>query len=167
MIDEALKFAGVSGVGKGVDVGCGIGGSSRYIVKKFGGDMTGITLSPFQRGRAEALTVEAGLQDKAKFQVADALQMPFEDNSFDLVWSLESGEHMPDKTKFISELKRVAKPGGKIIVVTWCHRDLQPGETLTKRERGLLKLINKIYFLPPWVSIGDYVRLANDAGLKV
>jgi tocopherol O-methyltransferase len=52
-------------------------------------------------------------------QVADALQMPFEDNSFDLVWSMESGEHMPDKKQFISELKRVATPGGKIVVVTW------------------------------------------------
>ena len=38
-------------------------------------------------------------------QVADALNMPFEDSSFDLVWSLESGEHMPDKTKFVQEVK--------------------------------------------------------------
>jgi tocopherol O-methyltransferase len=52
-------------------------------------------------------------------QVADALQMPFADNTFDLVWSMESGEHMPDKPAFIRELTRVAMPGGKIIIVTW------------------------------------------------
>lgn len=167
MIEEALKFGGASEATKAVDVGCGIGGSSRHIARKFGADVVGITLSPFQRGRAEAITAQAGLQDKAKFQVADALDMPFSDNSFDLVWSMESGEHMPDKTRFISELKRVAAPGGKIIVVTWCHRDLQPGETLTRVERALLKLINKIYFLPPWVSIDDYVKIATAAGLQV
>ncbi len=55
-------------------------------------------------------------------QVADALQQPFDDNTFDLVWSLESGEHMPDKKQFVGELARVCAPGGRIIIVTWCHR---------------------------------------------
>jgi tocopherol O-methyltransferase len=35
---------------------------------------------------------------------------------------MESGEHMPDKAKFVGELCRVTAPGGRIIVVTWCHR---------------------------------------------
>ena len=52
--------------------------------------------------------------------MADALAMPFADKSFDLVWSMESGEHMPDKRQFVRELARVAAPRGKVIVVTWC-----------------------------------------------
>jgi len=68
------------------------------------------------------LAKEQGLGDKASFQVADALQQPFDDNSFDLVWSMESGEHMPDKARFVGELARVCMPGGRIIIVTWCHR---------------------------------------------
>lgn len=67
---------------------------------------------------------EQGLADKASFQVADALQQPFEDNSFDLIWSMESGEHMPDKARFVGELARVCMPGGRIIIVTWCHRSV-------------------------------------------
>ena len=55
-------------------------------------------------------------------QVADALQQPFTDAFFDLIWSLESGEHMPDKQRFVGELVRVCAPGGRIIIVTWCHR---------------------------------------------
>ena len=47
-----------------------------------------------QAQRANALAAEQGLADKVGFQVADALQQPFADGSFDLVWSLESGEHM-------------------------------------------------------------------------
>lgn len=59
---------------------------------------------------------------KVNYQVADALHQPFRDGQFDLIWSMESGEHMPDKAQFISELTRVCKPGGKILIVTWCHR---------------------------------------------
>ena len=91
--------------------------------------------------------------------------MPFEDNSFDLVWSLESGEHMPDKSKFVNELFRVASPGGRIIIVTWCHRDLEEGETgLTKKEEKLLAKINRAYYLPRWCSVQDYVDILEKNG---
>jgi tocopherol O-methyltransferase len=102
---------------------------------------------------------------QCRFQVADAMDMPFEDNSFDLVWSLESGEHMPDKEKFVQELFRVATPGGRIIIVTWCHRDLEAGEKeLTKAELKLLRKINRAYYLPDWCSISDYVDLLTAQG---
>ncbi|GAB5032965.1 gamma-tocopherol methyltransferase [Nannochloropsis oceanica] len=171
MIEESLKFAGVgdvttSGVKRAVDVGCGIGGSSRFLATKYGAQVRGITLSPFQCRRAQFLTQKAGLEDKAKFSVADALAMPFQKETFDLVWSMESGEHMPDKKQFMRELVRVAAPGGRIVVVTWCHRNLKDGEKLTRFERGLLKLINSIYFLPPWVSMNRYVALAEEEGLE-
>lgn len=102
MIDETLRWAGVEADGAraprtAVDVGCGIGGSSRHIARKFGARTEGITLSPVQAARAAAISERAGLGGQCSFQVADALQQPFADGSFDLVWSLESGEHMPDK----------------------------------------------------------------------
>ena len=98
-------------------------------------------------------------------QVADAMNMPFDDSSFDLVWSLESGEHMPDKAKFVNELLRVAAPGGRIIIVTWCHRDLEPGETgLSRKEERILRKINRAYYLPKWCSVSDYVQLLEKEG---
>jgi tocopherol O-methyltransferase len=103
--------------------------------------------------------------ESINYQVADALDMPFDNNSFDLVWSLESGEHMPDKTKFVEELFRVAAPGGRILVVTWVTRDLKEGETsLTKKEEKLLRKINRAYYLPRWVSTQDYVKVFQDQG---
>jgi len=45
-------------------------------------------------------------------QVMNALEMEFEDDTFDLVWACESGEHMPDKAKYVQEMTRVLKPGG-------------------------------------------------------
>jgi len=63
------------------------------------------------------------------FQVANALEQPFPDGHFDLVWAMESAEHMPDKEKFMQELARLAAPGGSIIITTCCHRDLLKGAT--------------------------------------
>jgi len=169
MVDATLDWAGVA-LGEGsavVDVGCGIGGSSRQIAARYGSSGVGITLSPKQAERATALSEASGLGARLRFEVADALRMPFEDNSFDLVWSMESGEHMPDKRQFVSELARVCKPGGKIIVVAWCHRDLKPTETgLAWWEERLLRAINRAYFLPRWCSVADYVKLFSEFGLN-
>lgn len=166
LIDEVLKWANATEAKNVVDVGCGIGGSSRHIAKKFDCAASGITLSPYQAARGNELAKEQGLDSKVNFQVANALSMPFEKDSFDLIWSLESGEHMPDKAKFVNELIRVTAPGGRIIVVTWCHRDLEPSETgLTKKEDKLLAKINRAYYLPRWCSVNDYVDLMKSEGL--
>lgn len=167
LIDQVLKWAGVEAARQVVDVGCGIGGSSRHIARKYDCRAQGITLSPYQASRGNELAREQGLEERCEFQVADALQMPFSDNSFDLVWSLESGEHMPDKAQFVRELFRVCQPGGRIIIVTWTHRDLEPGETgLTPKELRLLDKINRAYYLPRWCSGSDYVDLLKSMGAK-
>jgi MPBQ/MSBQ methyltransferase len=44
----------------------------------------------------------------------DALAMEFADNTFDLVWACESGEHMPDKKAYVEEMARVLAPGGQV-----------------------------------------------------
>ncbi|PWA36030.1 gamma-tocopherol methyltransferase [Artemisia annua] len=150
-----------------VDVGCGIGGSSRYLAKKYGAECCGITLSPVQAERAQALADAQGLGDKVSFQVADALNQPFPDGKFDLVWSMESGEHMPDKLKFVSELVRVAAPGATIIIVTWCHRDLSPDEkSLRPEEEKILNKICSSFYLPAWCSTADYVKLLESLSLQ-
>ncbi|GMH77211.1 hypothetical protein TL16_g07333, partial [Triparma laevis f. inornata] len=161
MIDKLLDFSSLDGskISSVVDVGCGIGGSSRHIAKKYNCEAKGVTLSPYQAKRGNELAEEQGLKGKSSFQVADALSMPFPDSSFDLVWSLESGEHMPDKEKFVGELTRVAKKGSSIILCTWVHRDLEEGEELTKKEVKLLRKINRAYYLPDWCSSSDYQRI--------
>ncbi|MED6183263.1 Tocopherol O-methyltransferase, chloroplastic [Stylosanthes scabra] len=173
MIEQALAFASLpledesKWPKKIVDVGCGIGGSSRYLSQKFGATAVGITLSPVQAQRANALAAAQGLANKASFQVADALDQPFPDGQFDLVWSMESGEHMPDKAKFVSELARVAAPGATIIIVTWCHRDLGPDEeSLKPWEENHLKKICDAFYLPAWCSTADYVKLLQSLSLQ-
>lgn len=172
MIEKSLAYAGVPESKELrpktiVDVGCGIGGSSRYLARKYQAKVNSITLSPVQVERAVDITAKQGLSELINFQVANALKQPFQDGSFDLVWSMESGEHMPDKKQFMGELARVAAPGGRIILVTWCHRDLNPGEkSLKPDEQELLNKICDAYYLPAWCSPSDYVTLAKDLGLE-
>ncbi|KAG8461595.1 hypothetical protein KFE25_001199 [Diacronema lutheri] len=171
MIEAVLSWAGVGTPGSRpprsvLDVGCGIGGSSRHLARKYGCEATGVTLSPKQAARANALATAQGLGERVRFRVADALALPFSRGQFDLVWSLESGEHMPDKAAFVSELARVCRPGGKVIIVTWCTRDLAAGETsLRPNEERLLRRINEAFFLPAWCSVGEYTRLLRSNGL--
>jgi tocopherol O-methyltransferase len=169
MIERVLEWAGITQFTDGqrmVDVGCGLGGSSRHIIRKFGGGSAqGVTLSPYQAQRGNELSAAAGLKDYVQLQVADALHQPFDDDTFDLVWSLESGEHMPDKRKFVGELARVCAPGGRVIIVTWCHRVLHATEpSLKEDEQRLLDEICDAYYLPQWCSIADYERLFVENG---
>lgn len=141
-VDEMMKLGGIDkDVGKDVtvlDVGCGVGGTSRYLAKNLGpkAQVTGITLSPNQVARAQELAVEQDVPN-AKFTVMNALEMDFPDNSFDVVWACESGEHMPDKKKYIEEMMRVLKPGGKFVMATWCQRDDRDVPFTEKDERDL------------------------------
>ncbi len=175
LIEELLSWAdaqlGVAHTDRKIDrildVGCGIGGSSLYLAEKFNAAVTGITLSPVQATRAIARAAEKGLSDRATFEVADALRMPFPDESFDLVWSLESGEHMPDKRKFLQECYRVLKPGGMFIFATWCHRPIAPlAPLLTAEEQAHLAKIYRVYCLPYVISLPEYETIAQDSGFQ-
>ncbi len=162
LIERLLEWAAVERSETILDVGCGIGGSSLYLAKRFCADVTGITLSPVQCERATERAREQGLSEQTHFAVADALSMPFADAQFDLVWSLESGEHMADKAQFLAECERVLKPGGKLIVVTWCCRD---GE-LSAREQTWLEAIYRVYHLPYIISIAAYEQLLIKLGFE-
>jgi tocopherol O-methyltransferase len=62
----------------------------------------------------------------------------------------------------------VVAPGGTIIIVTWCHRNLEPSETSLKPDEvSLLKKICDAYYLPDWCSPSDYVSIAKSLSLEV
>lgn len=154
MVDRLLDWAGpVEGPTKLVlDAGCGVGGSARHLATRLGAEVEGLTLSPVQAGIARRLS--AGRPD-VRFTVADATRAPFETGSFDLVWALESAEHMPDKGAFLRECSRVLRPGGRLVLATWCHRPEPP--PLHRRDRLQLDTISWSYGRSlTWVSESTY-----------
>jgi len=168
-IDEMMAFGDIDPAAneraKVLDVGCGFGGTSRYLAKALGSgsDVTGITLSPQQVKRGTELAQEQGVPN-AKFMVMDALKMDFPDNSFDIVWACESGEHMPDKRAYIDQMMRVLKPGGKFVMACWCQRDNSERPFDEKDDRDLTYLYEE-WTHPYFVSIQEFAKLVDDTGV--
>lgn len=166
LIDTLLQWGGVQQAQAILDAGCGIGGSALYLCDRFGASVQGVTLSPLQAERAAARAIAADLADRATFQVADVLHTPFADEQFDLIWSMESGEHYPDKAQFFKESYRLLKPGGKLLMATWCHRSTDSlAGRLTTSEKQHLEALYQVYHLPYVLSLPEYARLADQAGL--
>lgn len=166
LIDMMLKWSELTQAEQILDAGCGIGGSALYLCDRYQASVTGITLSPKQAARATERAATAGLADRATFQVADVLNTPFPDEQFDVIWSMESGEHYPDKGQFFKETYRLLKPGGRLLMATWCHRPTESlAGNLTEAEQLHLNAIYKVYNLPYVLSVPDYAHLAMQAAL--
>jgi len=98
-----------------LDVGCGLGGSARYIANEFGCSVMGVDLTDEYIDVAKQLTEFVNLSDKASFKQASALELPFSSDSFDVVWTEHTQMNISDKEKFYSELSRVLKPNGRLV----------------------------------------------------
>lgn len=168
LIDALLEWADIRQPRAILDAGCGIGGSALYLCDRFQASVQGITLSPQQAARAHERAVTAGLAEQVSFQVADVLNTPLSDQQFDLIWSLESGEHYPDKAQFFRESYRLLQSGGTLLMATWCHRpeDSLAGP-LTESEQNHLKALYQVYHLPYVMSLPAYEGLARQAGFTV
>lgn len=162
-VHEMVKWGGLDKLPHGttvLDVGCGIGGSSRILAKDYSFDVTGITISPQQVKRAQELTPQ---EITAKFQVDDALALSFPDDSFDVVWSIEAGPHMPDKAKYAQEMMRVLKPGGILVVADWNQRDDRT-VPLNFWEKPVMRQLLDQWSHPAFSSIEGFSELIAETG---
>ena len=156
-VHELVKWSGLDKLPKGskvLDVGCGIGGSSRILSEHYGFEVIGITISAEQVERARELT-KSSLN--CTFQQMDAMNLQFADNEFDGIWSVEAGPHMPDKQKYADEMLRVLKPNGYLGVADWNSRDLskRPPNLI---ERIVLKQLLEQWAHPSFSSINSFQR---------
>ncbi len=99
-----------------LDAGCGVGGSSIYLAQHIGCEVVGITLSAEQVATAKANSLRHQVAERCHFEVADYCQTPFEAESFDVVWALESVCYAESKQAFLQEAYRLLKKGGRLIV---------------------------------------------------
>lgn len=123
---ELIALSGFTSDMHILDVGCGIGGSTRRLAHEAGCRVTGIDLSDEYIDVAERLTQLLNMQERVKFEAASALALPYGDNFFDGIWSLQMNMNVDDKLQWLSETCRVLKPGGRAILYEVCAADNTP-----------------------------------------
>jgi len=95
-----------------LDIGCGIGGASRFFAEEHGCRVTGVDLTPDYVRTAEALARRVGLGARVSYRQASALALPFEPGTFDGAYMMHVGMNIEDKPALFAEARRVLKTGG-------------------------------------------------------
>ena len=147
------ELAGLAKIESGhrlLDVGCGLGGTSRYLAVGTGCRVVGLDLTEEYCRVAEMLSERVGLRHQTAFRQGSALALPFEDGDFDVVWTEHVQMNIQDKATFYGELARVLKPGGRLV-----FHDILAGE-----ERGAL------HFPVPWAADSSINHLISVPDLR-
>jgi SAM-dependent methyltransferase len=113
--EELADLAQIRGGRHVLDVGCGIGGTIRYLADRFHCVGTGVDLTEEYCSVATMLSQRVGLAESTHFRQASAMDLPFGNGVFDVVWTEHVQMNIVDKAGFYGELTRVMKPGGQLV----------------------------------------------------
>ena len=95
-----------------LDIGCGIGGASRFFAEERGCRVTGIDLTADYVRTAQALARRVGLDRRVTYRQASALDLPFDAGTFDGAYMMHVGMNIEDKPGLFAEVRRVLRPDG-------------------------------------------------------
>ncbi|HKA20968.1 MAG TPA: class I SAM-dependent methyltransferase [Blastocatellia bacterium] len=142
-----------------LDVGCGFGGSSFFLAKRYDASVIGLTISSIQA--AMARQAAKNLNSTAQFLVMDADYLSFL-GTFDVIWSIEAISHFANKTDFFTQVAQMLKPGGKLALIDWFKRvgltEAEQRRYITPIERGMLVELK---------SLSDYSEVVDATGLEI
>ena len=150
-----------------LDCGCGFGGTIASINERFSNmQLIGLNIDSRQLARARE-QVQPLAQNHIEFIEGNACQLPFENNSFDLVLAVECIFHFPGRERFFQEARRVLKPGGKLVISDFIPRQIiipliKAGSPLTRNT--LLKTLGHVDIN---FSLCDYRKLSKNTGFKL
>ncbi|KAL4902720.1 hypothetical protein BDW74DRAFT_157439, partial [Aspergillus multicolor] len=150
---------------KVLDVGCGVGGPAREIVKFTDANVTGLNNNDYQIQRATRYAEREGLSHKLNFVKGDFMQMQFPDNSFDAVYAIEATVHAPELAGVYSEIRRVLKPGGIFGVYEWLMTDEYDNEN--QEHRKIRLGIEQGDGISNMVKVSEGLAAIEKAGLEL
>lgn len=153
---ELIELSGFTPDMHVLDVGCGIGGSTRRLSHETGCRVTGVDLSDEYIDVAHRLTRLLGMNEWVRFHAASALELPFEDDCFDGVWSLQMNMNVNDKLAWLKETFRVLKSGGRAVLYEVCgHKNSPPHYPVPWAQDGSMS------FLVPPDTFHDVITAAG------
>jgi 27-O-demethylrifamycin SV methyltransferase len=159
LTDKLIEMLPIKPGDRLLDIGCGVGEPAMRMAAAHDIEVVGVSIGQGQVQRANDRAAAAGLADRLSFQHADAMDLPFPDESFDLVWALESLHHMPDRWHVIQHAARLLRPGGRMAIGDFLLRSEYGSEadaaSVDLVRDGVLKL----------VTLDDYQSHLRDAGL--
>jgi len=123
-----------------LDAGCGQGIVSAYLAKKHDCRIIGITIVPFEVGKARILAEKLRVSSKVEYHLMDYTNTNFEENKFDSIYAVESFVHSPDANATLNEFFRILKPGGKLAIFDYT---ISKDEEFTNREEKMWGMIVK------------------------
>ena len=148
-----------------LDIGCGVGGPARFIARHTGASIIGINNNAYQLERARKHTQKARLTHLVEFKKADFMQLPYEDESVDAVYTIEASCHAPDRTLLFQELRRVLKPGALFGGYEWCLTDRYDADDA--RHQTIKKDIEVGNGLPDLSHTSVIDQALGDAGFEL
>ena len=132
---DLQELAGITGEDRVLDIGSGLAGPARLLASTLGCHVDCIEMSADFCAGAALLNRLTGLDDRIRVHQGSALDLPFPDDSFDVVWMQNVGMNIADKRKLYGEICRVLKPGGR-----YAFQEMAAGKTATS------------YFPLPWAT---------------
>ncbi|MFE0063201.1 SAM-dependent methyltransferase [Streptomyces sp. NPDC059003] len=141
------------------DIGCGAGGPDAAVARHSGARVTGVDLSP--RHIALAQRLHAGLPT-LRFQVGDAMQLPFPCAAFDGAFSIEALCHTPDKAKAHGAVARILRPGASWVGYDWFTT--HTADTAAYRDR--VEPLCRQFVLPNLLALDDLPRTLEHSGFR-
>ncbi len=112
---EVAELANLKASDLVLDVGCGLGGTARYLAQRYQCPVVGLDLTQEYISVGKKLTELVGLSDRVELRQGSALEIPYEDERFDVVWTEHVQMNIADKNRFYSEIARVLKTGGRLL----------------------------------------------------
>jgi sarcosine/dimethylglycine N-methyltransferase len=113
---QLAQLVGVTSTDRVLDAGTGIGGTARYLASEFGCSVTGIDLTNAYCDTARWLNDAVGLSDRISILQGDVTDLPFDDQTFDVIFSQHVQMNVPDKAVLYAEAYRVLAPGGRLAI---------------------------------------------------
>lgn len=133
-----------------LDVGCASGKTACYVARQYGCRVVGVDILERMIERSKERAKREGVEDKVRFEVADAQDLPFEDDLFDVVMGEFIAGLLDDKQRAVHEFTRLTKPGGHVGVneATWIKTS--PPDELAEYLRGTFGVKGRLLTSLEW-----------------